>query len=160
MARHMRKVFRPGYITQQSNLIGTPPERVQTSINANDADAAGGKLLRNMKMVTVLGQVDTADALINSDTSTGLVGMFKWPIDAAAPTVSTLDYENRASVFAREPFAVIGDHRTVVTLRVKTVTLRPGDELFFFVYRKTESSSTVDVYSMSILQYWLHDTIS
>lgn len=156
MAKHARKVFRPTYKTLAISLAGAPVERQQIVLEGVDGDNAGGTLIRNLHWSAVLGNVDTADALINSDLSAGHMGFFKWPIDAAAPSVTTLDYENRASVFGRTTWVAVGVDSHRVSGRIKTITLRPGEQLFSYWYKQFDSATVIDAHGMCVYQYWVN----
>ncbi len=156
MVKHIRKVFRPTYLHQNFSLTGTPPGIQLQSIGSVDADNPGGTLIRNLLMTASVGLNDTADALKNTDANSGHFGYFKWPIDAAAPTTATLDFENRSKVFGRVPYAIIGENAVRISSRIKTVTLRPGDELFAYWFKGFETATVIDTKGQAIYQFWVN----
>ncbi len=154
MARHQRLVFQRRYESLISIHSGAVPERVQKAIVSLDADKGGGIKIRHMEVVVTAGNIT---ALVNTDICQGHIGFFKWPIDAAAPTGSTLDYENRGAVFGTTQWLTMGADFYRLSVRVKTITLRPGDALFYYTYKRLESGAPPDAILSSQLQFWVHD---
>ncbi len=155
MARH-RNIFRPTYQSFALTLDTAPPQRSQLNLQSVDADQGDGIKIRHLTWTMAIGLVDTVDALTNLDRASGFVGFFKWPKDAAAPTTTTLDYKNRATVFGRKGWAVAGENAHRVTTSVKSVTLRPGESLFAFIYKEYESGTVIDTHGASIIEFWEH----
>ncbi len=155
MAKAIRPVFKPEYgeITSGALTSGT---RTQVILANVDGDSSGGTVLRNMTLQASVGLIKGTPPAIASDYAYGIFGLVKWPIDAAAPTTTTMDYNNRAAVFCRTPFAVSGVNPYRVGLKCKTVTLRPGDELYLFCYCRT-ASSDISLWGLGLAQYWINE---
>ncbi len=154
----VRPVFQPKYNEMTANIAAGSAQRVQTQIEDLDADTASGILIRNVSVVSSLALTDDTDTPLASDYARGFFGMFKWPVDATAPTTATLDYQNRAKVFCRTPFAINGNNPQRLSFRCKTVTLRPGDVLYMFIFAITVSANQT-LWAPTLMQYWINESV-
>ncbi len=131
MVRHARTIWKPDALTLSYSFTSSGQVGL-TEINRVDADNDQGLVMRHLEMDMVLGLVHSA-TLTNAFGFIGQGGFFKWPADAATPTVSTLDFKNRGSVFGRFLWTVMGENANRKSKRVPSVRLKLGEALFSFV---------------------------
>ncbi len=145
MARHTpRTVWKPRYALLNVSNSSAPPQYYLNQVRGVDADGTTGIQLRNIEICLNIG--NGSASLDNADVFNGFFGFAKWPTDAAVPTASTFDFQNRSTVFERTPFAVMGDTVYKKVIRVKKVTLKLGDSLYFlteFSYESTASFAKI-----------------
>lgn len=115
------------------------------SIRAVDADASQGLLLKHLRLSLTMGLVHSG-TLANDSTVGGFMGLFKWPADAATPTVATIDLGNRTKIFARTLYNVQGDQVSKYSLGAKSVRLTLGEEVWFFLQKSTESNTSITLH--------------
>ncbi len=152
MARHPRTIWKPVTITHDIVDTSAPVVAFFTEIRSVDADASQGLQLKR-----VLTTISAALFATNKDNADGLscfMGYFKWPADAATPTVSTIDLNNRTKIFARTHLLLQGIQVRQRTLHAKTVRLTLGESLFFFINKSSETSTDVVLHTRGMTTHW------
>ncbi len=154
MARHQaRTIWKPVWKNMGAiNDSVVPVVAYFNSIKQVDADSSQGVQLKHLEVYTTLGVVDASPS--NSNIVTGHMGMFKWPSDAATPTLSTIDLDNRSGIFARKLWAVQGTTPRAFVTRVKSARLRLGEELWFFIVKMTEADANNSLTGQSTMFSW------
>jgi len=145
MPRHTpRTIWKPFHISALAllNDSTTPPFATFPVIRGVDADASMGLVLKRIDVLQSVGLTDTG-TLTNFHIVNGVCGFFKWPSDAAAPSLSTIDLENRSSVISRTLWSVQGLTPTRFHVRMKSARLKLGETLFYFLMKSAESDSTI-----------------
>lgn len=152
MPRHPRTIWKP--VRTQLNITDTnaPTFGQFLNIRSVDADASQGLQLKRLDIMITMGLDSTNND--NLDKASGTMGLFKWPADAASPTITTIDLDNRTAIFARRSWALQGTTPRLVSIRVKTARLRLGDTLFYFYQKVFESSVDVTVSLSAQITHW------
>ncbi len=152
MARHPRTIWKPVRILHNINDTTAPPVAFFTAVRDVDADASQGLQLRRVETMLTMGITGTAGT--NVDFATGISGYFKWPSDAATPTISTIDLDNRTKIFDRRPWAVQGLTPRIFKNRAKSVRLTLGETLFFYLLKAAESSTDILLVTGGRTDHW------
>ncbi len=144
MAKHTpRTIWKP---VQRDVLSvaesGAPDVLTASSVRAVSADASQGLQLKHLQLLWTIGLVEDT-ATTNAHLVSGILGFFKWPEDAALPTLGTIDIENRTKVFGRRQYVVQGNVPRTHTINIKSVRLTLGEELFVFSLKLTENATTI-----------------
>ncbi len=152
MPRHPRTIWKPLVIDFTFNNTVAPDLGIFQSIRSVDADASQGLQLKHVETNMSFALDSTAN--LNTDRSAGFVGYFKWPTDAATPSFSTIDLENRTKIFARKNVILQGIQVSKYSIRAKTVRLTLGEELWWFYHKSYESSVDVQLIMIAMTQHW------
>ncbi len=152
MARHPRTIYRPVYVTHQIDDTTIPDFALFKSLSSVSADASEGVVVKHIETSVSLGL--TATAATNTDRVSGFTGYFKWPQDAAEPTLATIDLQNRTKIFGRRNFVVQGLTTTRWSQRIKSARLTLGEELFFFIDKLVESSADIFLRGDFVHNFW------
>lgn len=152
MARHPRTIWKP--VPTALNLTDTAAPVFAQFLNMRsvDADASMGLQLKRLDGLITVGLDSTNND--NLDRAAGNIGYFKWPADANAPTVTTIDLANRTAIFGRRHWVLQGTTPRLISTRVKTVRLKLGETLFFFYQKVFESSTDVNVALVGRWNHW------
>ncbi len=139
MPRHPRTIYKP----IQANVlllndITAPNIAFFSEIREVDADASQGLVLKHLEVLLSIGLTHTG-TLTNLAVVSGFIGFFKWPSDAATPTISTIDLENRTKIFARRSWIVQGTQPRSFSIRAKSVRLTLGEGIWCFLMKSQES---------------------
>ncbi len=140
MPRHApRTIWKPNQVFHTTIVNSSaPPVAFFQALRSVDADATQGLQLKHVTTILSLG-LTNATSLDNTRVTSGHMGFFKWPIDAAAPTAATMDLNNRGSIWNRRTYVIQGDTVLRITLRSKTMRLKLGDEIWFYILKSKES---------------------
>ncbi len=152
MPRHPRTIYRPVYVTH--SLVDSQAPKVAdfTSLAAVSADLLEGQVLKHLETTCTMGLKSTNDD--NSSVLSGFTGFFKWPEDASAPTIATIDIENRTKIFGRRNYALSGITPRLNNIKIKSVRLTLGEELWYFIAKMAESSADVVLHASVIHNFW------
>ncbi len=152
MPRHPRTIWKP--TSFDIGLVDTtaPVVAFFEAVRSVDADSSQGLQLKHVETTMSFGLVSTAQD--NSARVGGQVGYFKWPKDAATPTLATIDLLNRTAIFSRKQFVVQGTQLSKVMIRAKTVRLKLGDALFMYTMKTAESSTDVVLHMQGQISHW------
>ncbi len=144
MARHTpRTIWKPVALAMSAIADTTAPViAFFEPIRSVDADASVGLVIKRLDCKVTIGLTHTG-TLDNSGHVMGHMGLFKWPKDAASPTLATIDLDNRSAIFSRTSFAVQGSVPRLYTVRAKSARLRLGDALFFYLVKTQESDTAL-----------------
>ncbi len=153
MARHPRTIWKPTRVIHTAIADSTAPVVAffQTLLDV-DADSSEGRVLRHVRTTLTFG-LTNATSLDSSRMVTGTMGYFKWPSDAAGPTIATIDLENRGKIWGRKVWTVQGDTVARHTMVSKSVRLTLGETLFFYVEKVQESNSN-DLINVAGITLW------
>ncbi len=155
MPRHTpRTIWKPVNVEVLSIADTTvPPILFTSSIRSVDADASMGLALKRLDIMLTMGLTHTG-TLDNIHIVAGHVGFFKWPADAVAPTITTIDVDNRTAVFGRTPFIVQGTVPIRFHIRAKSARLKLGEELFCYLIKKQESDTGILIHVDATSYHW------
>lgn len=148
MARHiwLRKY-------QDFNITLTSSGTILLTVLRNIADTSTeGIVMKNIKILSVIGNVDTVDALKNSDHTGGITGLFKWPY-GETPTISDIDVTSSSKVFAARTINVVGEFPSSQMVKWKQVNVKPGESLWHFTLFNRQSSAGIDMYGQANVTY-------
>ncbi len=147
MARHEHKTLWER-VSSDFNIAMTAGNDTVTlmSLQTVTASASESKELRHLRTLVSLGTVNTTPPTVMQDFNTGLFGYFKWPDLATAPTVSTLPFQTDRRVFGVVPWVTQHDIPSRYSVRWPRLNLKPGEELFFFVFEARQSGAAADVH--------------
>jgi len=146
MPQHPRTIFRhfqAGVLTIAST--DAPPFASFTAVRSVSADASDGFALRHIELLMTRGLVHAS--LGNEHMVTGISGFFKWPEDAATPTISTIDLENRTKIFGRRSWVVQGSTPRTSSIRLKSARLTLGEELWIFDLKRSETDVGITLHA-------------
>ncbi len=139
MPRHPRTIYKPVTSNVLTVADTTAPNIAFFSeIREVDADASQGLVLKHSEVYVSMGLTHTG-TLSNLGIVSGIMGYFKWPSDAATPTVSTIDLENRTKIFARRSWSVQGSQPRSFTIRAKSIRLTLGEGVWCFLMKLAET---------------------
>lgn len=105
MAKHY---YQPLYGDVTMNSAAVPEDVQQAGIESVDSDFIGSKSLKRLRITGVAGVTLDSGTPDVADMAGGFYGFLKWPKDSAAPTPSTIDYQNSPRIFGRRGIAVSG----------------------------------------------------
>ncbi len=145
MPRHQHKrTWR--HIAQDFNITITagPDTAVFTSVTAVE-DNADGLEIKHLNHMMSLGTFNTTPPTVMADFNSGLYGYFLWPVDAATPTVSTINLEESSKVFGRRIWITQHDIPRMFSAKWPKVFIKSGLELFHFVIMLRQSGAAADV---------------
>ncbi len=154
MARHPRTIYKPVTKVVLTSVDTTAPEiAFFSSIRSVDADASQGLVMKRLELLIGVGLTHTG-TLNNTHIVTGFFGFFKWPADAATPTLATIDLQNRTAIFERTLYTVQGTVPRTFRLRAKSVRLRLGEELWCFHVKIAETDTGITSTTDGLSQHW------
>lgn len=133
-------------------VIGGPDTGVFTTIHAID-DGVEGVELRHIHANISIGTENTTPPTVMSDYNSGVMGFFLWPVDAAAPTATTLDVERSNKIFARRSWVTQHDIPVKMVNRWPRLYIKPGLELWHAFLMTRQSSAAADIDGVSQLTY-------
>ncbi len=154
MPRHTPRTIWKPVQTSLGQIADTtvPPAAFFVSLRSVDADASMGLQLKHLEIKSTIGLAIAS--ITNAHSVSGILGLFKWGADAATPTAATVDLDNRGSIFARTIFVAQGSTPRTATLRAKSVRLKLGEELWWFLLKKNESDANILLHTNSASQHW------
>ncbi len=152
MAKHY---YQPLYSALVMNNTGGLPGIQQGIVEAVDADFIGSKSLKRLSIVGVAGISLDSGTPTHVNSAAGFYGFVKWPTDALAPVLATLDYQNSPRIFGRRQIVVSGLNSQRLSNKTGSVLLKGGETLYWFIHATVESGSTV-VFNVRLnLEYWM-----
>ncbi len=155
MAKHTpRTIWRPVQLPHTDIIDTTAPVVVFfNQIRGVDADASMGLQLKHMRTNLTMGLTHTS-TLSNAHMVSGHMGFFKWPIDAADPTLATMDVENRGKVWNRRSWVVQGDTVVRHSITSRSARLNLGEQIWFFLSKQQEADAGISINVAAFTQHW------
>ncbi len=154
MPRHPRTIWKPVYLDVLSIDDTSAPEvAFFSAVRKVDADASQGLQLKHIELSMAVGLTHTG-TLDNTHSIAGFVGFFKWPADAATPTLSTVDLKNRTKIFGRRVFTAMGTQPRTIRVAIKTARLTLGEELWVFNNKTNETDPGILMHTLGVVSHW------
>ncbi len=147
MARHQhRATWRRS--SQNFNITLTSSGTAIFTVIENETNLEEGTEMRHLEFLTSFGTVNTTPPTVMQDFNSGVMGFFKWPTSAVAPTVGTFDMTLSTIVFARRLWVCQHDIPRMIMLKWPKVILKPGEKLFHGYQMVRQSSAAADVHGL------------
>ncbi len=155
MAKHTpRTIWKPQTGAALQVVDTTAPQiAFFTSLQNVDADASMGLQIKRLDMVISMGLKHTG-TLDNAHAVLGFMGFFKWPSDAATPTITTIDLDNRTAIWGRTLFSVQGTTPVRYRMKFKSARLTLGQELWCFLSKKQETDVGITLHTEARWNLW------
>ncbi len=139
--------------SQNFNITLTASGTALFTVIQNETNLEEGSELRHLEFLTSYGTINTTPPTVMSDFNSGVMGFFKWPVSAVAPTVGTFDLTLSNLVFARRLWVCQHDIPRMTMLKWPKVILKPGEQLIHGFLMTRQSGAAADVHGLVQASY-------